>query len=81
MSRLMPEVIDYYDYEVVRMIVDKYGYSQMAALRQFVSSETHEMLEEEENGFTSYGAGAIFEIWETEKITGDPRNSLYIRGE
>ena len=53
----------------------------MDALREFVFSETHEMLENEENGLTSFGAGAIFEMWEAEKITGDPRNSIYIRGE
>lgn len=81
MTRTVPEVMDYYDYEVVRMMEEKYGYSQMEALRQFVSSKTHEMLENEENGLTSYGAGAIFELWEAERITGDPCNSIYIRGE
>lgn len=81
MKRLEPGIIDYYNGEVVQMIIDKYGYSQMDALREFVFSETHEMLENEENGLTSFGAGAIFEMWEAEKITGDPRNSIYIRGE
>jgi hypothetical protein len=39
------------------------------------------MLEDEECGMTSFGAGAVFEIWEAEKITGVPQNSVYIRGE
>lgn len=81
MKRLEPETIDYYNVEVVQMIAQKYGYSHLDALRVFVSSKTHEMLENEECGMTSFGAGAIFEIWESEKITGDPRNSVYIRGE
>lgn len=81
MKRLEPEIIDYYNGEVVQMIVEKYGYSQMEALRLFVLSKTHEMLENEECGLTSFGAGAVFEIWENEKVTGDPRNSVYIRGE
>lgn len=81
MKRLEPETIDYYNVEVVQMIAQKYGYSHLDALRLFVSSKTHEMLENEECGMTSFGAGAIFEIWESEKITGDPRNSVYIRGE
>ena len=81
MKRLEPEIIDFYNCEVVQMIVDKYGYSYMDALRVFVSSKTHEMLENEECGLISFGAGAIFEIWETEKVTGDPRQSVYIRGE
>ena len=76
MKRLDPETIDYYNSEIVPMIAEKYGYSQMDALRVFVASKTHEMLENED-----FGAGAVFEIWETEKVTGDPRNSVYIRGE
>lgn len=81
MKRLDPDIIDYYNEEVVKMMVDKYGYSFMNALREFVSSQTHGMLEDEEFGLTSYGAGAILEIWEAEKITGNPCNSIYIRGE
>ncbi|MCI6886391.1 MAG: hypothetical protein MR868_03945 [Lachnospiraceae bacterium] len=80
-KRLEPEVMDYYNGEVVQMIAEKYGYNQMDALRAFVSSKTHEMLENEDYGLTSFGAGGIFEIWESEKVTGDPKNSIYIRGE
>ena len=81
MKRLEPEIIDYYDSEVVMMIADKYGLSQMEALKEFVNSKTHEMLENEDCGMTEFGAEALFEIWECEKITGDPRKSVYIRGE
>ena len=38
MKRLDPAIIDYYDQEVVKMIAEKYGYSPMDALRQFVFS-------------------------------------------
>lgn len=81
MKRLEPEITDYYNNEVVMMIADKYGYSQMEALRVFVTSKTHEMLENEDCGMTAFGAGAIFDIWEAERVTGNPRNSVYIRGE
>lgn len=81
MRRLEPEIIDYYNSEVVMMIAEKYGMDQMEALKQFVMSKTHEMLENEDFGMTDFGAGAIFEIWECEKITGEPKNSVYIRGE
>lgn len=81
MKRLEPEIIDYYNGEVVMMIVEKYGLGQMEALKAFVSSKTHEMLENADCGMTDFGAEAIFEIWESEKVTGDPRNSIYIRGE
>lgn len=81
MKRIEPESIDYYNNEVVLMIMDKYGMSEMDAFKSFVDSKTHEMLENEECGMTDFGAEAIFEIWESEKVTGDPRNSVYIRGE
>lgn len=81
MKRIEPEIIDYYNNEVVMMIVEKYGLSEMEAFKVFVNSKTHEMLENENCGMTDFGAEAIFEIWECEKITGDPRNSVYIREE
>ena len=81
MKRIDPGIVDFYDGQVVRMIAEKYGWSLMESLRQFVQSRTHELLEDEETGMTSFGAGAVFEIWEAEKVTGDPRNSIYIRGE
>lgn len=81
MRRLEPEIIDYYNSEVVMMIAEKYGLDQMEAPKQFVMSKTHEMLENEDFGMTDFGAEAIFEIWECEKITGEPKNSVYIRGE
>lgn len=67
--------------EVVMMIAEKYSMTQMEALKAFVNSKTHELLENEDCGMTDFGAAAIFEIWECEKITGDPRNSVYIREE
>lgn len=81
MKRLDPEIIDYYNSEVVMLISEKYGLSQMDAFKSFVRSKTHEMLENEEFGMTEFGAEALFEIWEAEKITGNPKNSVYIREE
>lgn len=81
MRRLEPEIIDFYNSEVVTMIMEKYGLNQMGAFKAFVESKTHEMLENADYGMTDFGAGAIFDIWENEKVTGDPRNSIYIREE
>lgn len=81
MKRLEPEILDYYNNEVVTMIVEKYGLSQMEAFKEFATSKTHEMLENEDCGMTDFGAGAIFEIWECERVTGEPKNSVYIRCE
>lgn len=79
MKRLDSNITNYYNQEIVQLISEKYGYSYMDSLRLFVDSETHQMLENEDMGMTAFGAKAIFEIWEAEKITGNPRNSVYIR--
>ena len=59
MNRLAPEIIDFYDGEVSRLISEKYGYSLMDSLRQFVFSKTHEMLENADMGMTAFGAGEV----------------------
>lgn len=81
MKKLQPEIIVFYDQKVVQMIAEKYACSLLDALRLFVQSKTHELLEDENCGMAAFGAGAVFEIWETERATGDPRNSIYIQGE
>ena len=53
----------------------------MDAVRRFLTSKTHEMLEDESYGLLSFPDRAVFDMWETEQITGDPRNSVYVRGE
>ncbi|MBQ8706530.1 MAG: hypothetical protein IJ523_00390 [Succinivibrionaceae bacterium] len=79
MIKQSPESLCYYDHAVTDLMMEKYGFDRMEALRRFVKSETHELLEDPENGLSSFGCVGIFEIWESEVITGDPRNSVYIR--
>lgn len=79
MKKLDPGITDYYNKVVINRIAEKYGYAPMEAVRLFIFSKTHELLENAETGMTAFGAEAVFEIWEVEKITGDPRNSVYIR--
>ncbi len=81
MNRMIPEVMNYYDQAVASMISEKYGFTPIDALRAFISSETHALLQDRETGLGSFGAEGIFDIWECERVTGDPRNSIYIRGE
>ncbi len=81
MSKMPYFAIDYYDREVIGCIMDKYGLSAMDAIRQFICSETHSLLEDADNGMWSFPAYSIFDMWEAEKVTGDPRNSLAVRSE
>lgn len=73
--------LEYYDKKVIEHIMDKYAMSQMDASRAFLTSETHAMLENPEMAMWEFSDRAIFDMWETERITGDPRNSIYIRSE
>ena len=81
MTRTSVDIMDYYNLEVVNMICNKYGLSSQAAFRSFVKSEIHKMLSDSKYEMWDFGAPAIFNMWESELITGDPRNSTYLRGE
>ena len=53
----------------------------MDALRLFAVSETHRMLVDDDLKLWYFSPLAIFDMWENEIATGDPRNSLYLRGD
>lgn len=75
----LSEILSYYDREVVNKIGNKYGFSPMDALRKFLTSETYRMLRTPKLEMWEFSPIGIFDMWESEQITGDPRNSLYIR--
>lgn len=79
MSKLDPEILDFYDTEIVRMIIEKYGYSEQEALVSFLDSETYKMLINPEMEMCQFGPAALFDMWECEKITGTPLKSSYLR--
>ncbi len=81
MTRLQSHSLDHYNKMVISRIIEKYGMSEMDAARAFLTSETHKMLEDAELAMWEFSAEAILDMWETEKITGDPRNSEYLRSE
>ena len=79
---MKPEVrtIDFFDRHVTTMIVEKYGMDDRKAFRAFVESETYQMLLDKEQEIYTMSPRIVFDMWESERITGDPRNSQYIRG-
>lgn len=79
MNNLPVEVLDYYDEAVVRLIIDKYGYKEREALELFLNSQTYGMMVDKRMQMWQFGPEGIFNIWESEKITGSPRNSAYLR--
>lgn len=81
MTRMPSFSLDYYNKSVIQRIMDKYGMDQMNAARAFLTSETHDMLENADLAMWEFSERAIFDMWEAEKVTGDPCNSAYLRSE
>ncbi len=79
MSNIMPFILNYYNKEIVNKIRIKYGVDSMDALRMFLSSQTYQMLADEKLEMWDFSPIGIFDMWESEQITGNPRNSLYLR--
>lgn len=76
---VMTAILIYYNCEISRMISEKYGMEYMPSLRKFIGSETYQMLIDPDLEMWDFSPTALFDLWESEQITGDPRNSLYIR--
>lgn len=53
----------------------------MDALRLFLASETRSMLLDDDLKMWHFSPLAIYDMWENEQATGNPRNSLYLRGD
>ncbi|GMO42881.1 MAG: hypothetical protein Ta2F_18650 [Termitinemataceae bacterium] len=64
---------------MTNLMAAKYGINHFDALRKFLSSQTYLMLLDAELEMWDFGPPAILDMWECEQVTGDPRNSVYIR--
>ena len=74
-------ILQNYDSEVAGLIAEKRGISEMDGLRLFLDSETHRMLADDKLKLWYFSPLVIFDMWENEIATGDPRNSLYLRSD
>ena len=80
-ERTRSSIMQNYDAEVSALIADSRGISVMEAFRIFLGSETHRMLKDDVLKLWYFSPLAIFDMWENEVTTGDPRNSFYLRGD
>ena len=79
MSDMMRHLKVSYDTEVSKLICHKYGFTEMDSLRKFLLSQTYQMFIDESLEMWEFSPLGIFDMWESEQVTGDPRNSLYLR--
>ena len=80
-NRTRASILQTYDVEVSKMIANRKNISEMDGFRLFAGSEIHRMLEDDNLRMWYFSPLAIFDMWENEIATGDPRNSLYLRGD
>ncbi|MBR4473669.1 MAG: hypothetical protein IKS55_08520 [Oscillospiraceae bacterium] len=76
-----PSILEFYDSELSAMIAADRGISVMEGLKLFLGSETHKMLTDASLKMWYFSPVAIFDMWENEVATGNPRNSFYICGD
>lgn len=81
MNHFPAYILHCYDEEVIRLISEKYGFPPLEALRMFLKSKTYQMLVNPELEMWDFSPLVIFDLWENEKITGNPRTSVYLRAE
>ena len=81
MNKTKESIMDVLDTEVAKIIADNRGISEMDGLRLFLDSATHDMLLNDDMKLWYFSPLALYDIWESEIKTGDPRNSLYLRGD
>lgn len=81
MNKIDARTIDFFDRHVSHMIIEKYGFDEMKAIRLFIESETYQMLIDPELEVYKMSPRIVFDMWETERVTGDPRNSQYLRSD
>jgi hypothetical protein len=74
-----PRTLDFFDRYIMRMIIEKYGFDEMKTMRSFINSETYQMLIDSELEIYKMSPRIVFDMWESEQVTGDPRNSTYLR--
>lgn len=77
-SRLKEHMRHYIDAEVSTLIAKSRNINPMDGLRLFLNSQTYAMLCDEELEMWEFSPLAIFDLWENEVKTGDPRNSRYV---
>ena len=80
-ERTKASILDGIVSQVALLIARSRDVPALDGLRLFLDSETHRMLEDDSLKMWYFSPIALFDMWETEVATGDPRNSLYLRGD
>ena len=80
-KRTRASILQNFDPEVAAQIAKSRAIPLMDGLRLFLNSETHEMLVDDSLKLWYFSPLVLYDMWENEIATGDPRNSLYLRSD
>lgn len=67
--KIEARTLDFFDRHVAQYIIDKYGLNEIKAIKQFIQSETYQMLIDPELELYKVSPRILFDMWENEKIT------------
>lgn len=81
MTKVNARTMDFFDRYVTQMIIEKYGLDEKKAIRSFLESESYQMLADPELEIYKMSPRIVFDMWESERVTGNPRNSQYLRSD
>lgn len=81
MTKTNVRTLDFFDRYNIQKITEKYGLDEITAMRKFINSETYKMLADKNLEIYIMSPDIIFDMWEVEQVTGNPRNSLYLRSD
>jgi len=76
-----PSILKNLDAQVACIIAESRAISKKDGLRLFLGSTTHKMLLDDILKQRYFSPLVLFDMWENEIATGDPTNSLCLRGD
>ncbi|MDR0565541.1 MAG: hypothetical protein LBG47_00660 [Prevotellaceae bacterium] len=69
----------FFDRWLIPMIAEAYGLDEEKAMRLFIGSQTHKLLADQETKLFRESPLLIFDLFQAERTTGNPRNSSYMK--
>jgi hypothetical protein len=81
MKRISSDMLYFFDSWLIPKISEEYKISEETAMKNFIYSETYNMLSDYSTKLFIESPLVIFDMYKTEKEKGNPRESSYIKGD
>jgi len=81
MKRISSDMLYFFDSWLIPKISQEYKISEETAMKNFIYSETYNMLSDYSTKLFIESPLVIFDMYKAEKEKGSPRESSYIKGD